>query len=249
VRILDRVYLVGSGFRGFGLTHRCDCHVYLIDGGSELALIDTGSGLAPELLIANIIADGLDPAAITQIVVTHGHGDHVGGAPPLTRLAGRPKLATAAAITDAVARGDEDTLSVRQSRLAGIYPDNFHLQPVRVHRSLADTDVITVGDLSLEVIDTPGHADGHICLLMEHEDMRMLFAGDLVFYGGMISLLPFADCRLQELVSSLRKVRSLEITALLAGHGSLALSEGQSHIEEANLILDHGRIPPSLVQK
>jgi glyoxylase-like metal-dependent hydrolase (beta-lactamase superfamily II) len=249
MRLFDRVYLVGSGYRGFGISHHFDCHVYLIDGGSELALIDTGTGLSPELLLANIVADGFDPAMITQIIITHGHGDHVGGAAALAQLPGGPILATSAVIAEAVSRGDEASLSVVQSRLAGILPENFRLQPVKVQRSLKEGDIITVGHLSLEVLDTPGHADGHICLVMEHDAKRILFAGDLVFFGGVVSLLTFADCRLSELVTSLRKVRPLEITTLLPGHGALAISEGHLHIEEANLVLDHSRIPPSLVSR
>lgn len=246
MKLFDRVYLVGSGFRGFGITHHNDCHVYLIDGGSELALIDTGTGLAPELLLSNIVADGFDPMKVTQIIVTHGHGDHVGGAAALTHVSGAT-LATSVVIADAVSRADEVSLSVVQSKLAGILPEVFQLKPVTVHRSLRDGDVVNVGNLSLEVIDTPGHADGHICLLLEHDGKRVLFAGDLVFWGGVVSLLTFADCRLSELVSSLRKVRTLEITTLLPGHGALAITEGQFHIEEANVVLDHARIPPSLV--
>jgi glyoxylase-like metal-dependent hydrolase (beta-lactamase superfamily II) len=249
MRLFDRVYLVGSGYRGFGISHHNDCHVYLIDGGSELALIDTGTGLSPELLLANIVADGFDPAMITQIIITHGHGDHVGGAAALTQLPDGAILATSAVIADAVSRGDEVSLSVAQSRLSGILPENFRLHPVTVQRSLKEGDVITVGRLSLEVLDTPGHADGHICLVMEHDGKRILFAGDLVFFGGVVSLLTFADCRLSELVTSLRKVRPLEITTLLPGHGALAISEGHLHIEEANLVLDHSRIPPSLVSR
>ena len=38
--LTDRIAIVASGGNGFGLTHRSDCHVYLIDGGSEAALID-----------------------------------------------------------------------------------------------------------------------------------------------------------------------------------------------------------------
>jgi hydroxyacylglutathione hydrolase len=249
VKLCDRVYLVGSGFRGFGISHHNDCHVYLIDGGSELALIDTGSGLEPELLIENIVNDGFDPSKITHIIVTHGHGDHVGGAAALTQLYEGAILATSAVIAEAVSRADEELLSVVASKVAGILPESFRLQPVKVQKSLKEGDEIRIGDLSLEVLDTPGHADGHICLVLEHDGKRILFAGDLVFYGGVISLLTFADCRLAELVTSLRKIRSLEITTLLPGHGALAISEGQLHIEEANLILDHARIPAGLVAR
>ena len=49
MQLTERVYLVGSGASGFSLTHHSDCHIYLIDGGSESALIDAGTGLGTEL--------------------------------------------------------------------------------------------------------------------------------------------------------------------------------------------------------
>ena len=42
MKLTDDVYLVGGGDYGFNLTHRLDCHTYLIDGGGELALVDAG---------------------------------------------------------------------------------------------------------------------------------------------------------------------------------------------------------------
>ena len=44
MQLTEFVHLVGSGQSGFSLTDPLDCHVYLLDGGSELALIDTGVG-------------------------------------------------------------------------------------------------------------------------------------------------------------------------------------------------------------
>jgi hypothetical protein len=39
MQLTRRVYLVGSGSTGLSLTHDSDCHVYLIDGGTELAVV------------------------------------------------------------------------------------------------------------------------------------------------------------------------------------------------------------------
>ncbi len=44
MKLTNDVYLVGGGDYGFNLTHRLDCHTYLVDGGGELALIDAGFG-------------------------------------------------------------------------------------------------------------------------------------------------------------------------------------------------------------
>ena len=51
MKLLDGVHLVGSGSLGFGLTDDYDCHVYLLDGGDELALVDVGAGMGAEQII------------------------------------------------------------------------------------------------------------------------------------------------------------------------------------------------------
>src|SRR5579884_3816066 len=60
MRLSERVYLIGGGALGFGISHELDCHVYLIDGGREMALIDAGAGVTIEPIIRNLQLDGLD---------------------------------------------------------------------------------------------------------------------------------------------------------------------------------------------
>jgi glyoxylase-like metal-dependent hydrolase (beta-lactamase superfamily II) len=75
----------------------------------------------------------------------------------------------------------------------------------------------------------------------------MLFAGDVVFFGGKILLQAIHDCRLDRLIASLRKLRELDVTMLFPGHVAFALSDGQSHIERANQVLDRLLVPEQLV--
>ena len=80
--------MVGGGVtNAFGLSDDPDCHVYLIDGGDELALIDCGMayGDSLERILGNVRAEGLDPARITKVIVTHYHMDHAGGAARFSR--------------------------------------------------------------------------------------------------------------------------------------------------------------------
>ena len=83
MRLTDEVYVVGGGTsNAFGLTNDPDCHIYLVDGGDELALIDCGIGEGDSIdrLMANVRAEGLDPSRITKLLLTHYHMDHAGGA-------------------------------------------------------------------------------------------------------------------------------------------------------------------------
>ncbi|RLI23150.1 hypothetical protein DRO57_09100, partial [Candidatus Bathyarchaeota archaeon] len=52
MKIFSRIYMVGSG--EFGLSNEMDCHVYLVDCGRELTLVDTGVGLETDMMLRNI---------------------------------------------------------------------------------------------------------------------------------------------------------------------------------------------------
>ncbi|MFO1541441.1 MAG: hypothetical protein ACKOTZ_13530 [Chloroflexota bacterium] len=100
MQLTERIHLVGSGVWGFGLTDRADCHVYLVDGGTEAALIDAGAGVDTPAILA--LLDAL-PGVPVVIWALHERGlvggdfDHGGittqgatvGAPMLTNMLGR----------------------------------------------------------------------------------------------------------------------------------------------------------------
>jgi hydroxyacylglutathione hydrolase len=247
MRLTDRIALVGSGALGFGLTDPFDCHVYLVDGGNELALIDVGAGMGAEAIVDNILREGLDPHAVRHVVLTHAHGDHAGGAARMLRLLDGARVYAAPEVADVVEAGDERRASLDVAKAAALYPPDYRLEPCPVDVSLREGDVVTVGDLQLEVVETPGHADGHISLVLDHDGRRTLLAGDAVFVGGKIQLQATHDCRLDVHVASLRKLRRLGVHALLPGHGAVALSGGGDHVEHANAVLDRLLIPDQLI--
>ena len=58
MQLTERIWIVGSGRAGFGLTHHSDSHVYLIDGGSEIALVDAGAGVDTPAIVERIERTG-----------------------------------------------------------------------------------------------------------------------------------------------------------------------------------------------
>ena len=52
MQLAERIHLVGSGSFGFDLTDPYDCHAYLVDGGSELALVDVGARTGAAEIVA-----------------------------------------------------------------------------------------------------------------------------------------------------------------------------------------------------
>jgi glyoxylase-like metal-dependent hydrolase (beta-lactamase superfamily II) len=247
MRIAERIHLVGSGSFGFDLTDPFDCHVYLIDGGEELALVDVGAGMGAEAILANVRAAGFDPAGIRHLILTHAHGDHAGGAARMRSLLDDPAVYLSAATAKYLREGDEDGSSITVAKQVGVYPPDYRYEPCSVDVELGEGMAVAVGDLTLSVLDTPGHCDGHVSLLLEHGGRRTLFAGDVVFFGGKILLQAIHDCRLDEQIRSLRKLRGLEIDALLSGHLNFTLDGGQRHIERANEVLDKLLIPEQIV--
>lgn len=80
MRLTESVHIVASGALGFGLSHELDCHVYLVNAGAEMALIDAGVGLQWDRIVANIRSDGLDPGKLkfvraSSLRLAHSVGD------------------------------------------------------------------------------------------------------------------------------------------------------------------------------
>ena len=74
MRLTRDVLLVGGGDTGFNISHPLDCHIYLLDGGDEFALIDAGIGgptSQTDQILANIEEDGIDPARVGRLLLTH----------------------------------------------------------------------------------------------------------------------------------------------------------------------------------
>src|SRR5579859_1772090 len=168
MKIADRVHIVGSGQLGFCLTDDFDCHVYLLDGGDECALIDAGGGRDVEGILAQIEADGLDPGRVRTLLLTHGHTDHAAGAAALRERLGL-RVAASPDVARYVREGDERAISLDVARKAGSYPADFVFRPCPVDVELRDGDTFRVGDLTLNVLDTSGHASGHVSYVWRHE--------------------------------------------------------------------------------
>jgi len=247
MQLINRVFLVGGGLSGFGLSHDSDCHVYLIDGGEEAVLIDAGAGLGRDEILANIKNHGIDPDKISLLLLTHLHADHSGGAAGLREVLPDLKVGAAEDMAFALRQGDERAIGLTHGKQGGYYEEGYYFRPCPVDLELIDGQELTVGQVGLRVIATPGHSAGHLCFLMDDGGRRYLFTGDNLFFGGKILLQPVPDCNLQEHLSSLRKLNGLGVDVFLPGHGAFSLSQGQRHIFEALSWMDRCLVPPSYI--
>jgi hydroxyacylglutathione hydrolase len=224
-----------------------DCHVYLVDGGREAALIDAGVGLDPETILDGIHGTGLDPARVQWLLLTHAHADHAGGAAGLQRAL--PGLRVAAAVQAApwLRTANEEAMSLDFARRAGLYPADYRMVPCQVDRELREGDEVAVGTLALRVIETPGHCAGHLSFLMRDTGQKMLFGGDHIFHGGRVSIQNIPDCNLQAYARSTAKLAQLEIDGLLPGHLTPSLKRGQRHIASAHRAFQRLGVPRSIL--
>ena len=254
MKLTDRIYLVGSGSFGFNLTDDYltddyDCHVYLLDGGSELALVDTGAGRGTEQIVENVRLHGFDPGRIRHLLLTHAHIDHAGGVARLRTALDGPRVYLGRECAAFLREGDEQAVSLPAGRRVGLFPENLRFEACPVDVELQPGSALTVGDLQLEAIETPGHSAGHCSFLLRQGRQVTFFAGDLVFHRGRILLQNTWDCDLRAHLDSLIKMRDAGIDILLPGHLTLSLSQGQNQIDTALRYVDGLLIPPNLTHQ
>jgi len=159
-------------------------------GDRELVVIDPGPDIESHVnALRTAVGDRLK-----WIVCTHTHLDHSPAAGALAEATGA-RIAGRAAPQD----GRQD---------AGFAPA----------RLLDDGDTVTVADVTLRAVHTPGHASNHLCYLLEQQ--KILFTGDHVMQGSTVVISP-PDGDMQAYFASLERLLTLDLAAFAPGHGRI----------------------------
>jgi len=248
MRLTEDIVLVGGGpVFGFGVTSGADAHCYLVDGGDELVLIDCGMGTqdSMRMLLDAVVAAGCDPGRITSLLLTHYHADHAAGAARYREHLGLRVCASADA-ADAIESAAHDRTAFARAQELGYFPPDATYPACPVDRRLHAGDVVSAGRLSIRVLATPGHCDGHLAYLIEGGERTYLCSGDALFAGGKIYLQAIPDCDLQASLASITSLADLEFDALLPGHGPIALTGARVHLQTALSAIDALAVPGSL---
>jgi glyoxylase-like metal-dependent hydrolase (beta-lactamase superfamily II) len=246
MQIDPQVYIIGSGQLGFDMTNPFDCHIYLFDAGDTYVVFDAGTGMGIDQVLNVCQRDGLDPARIEHLLLTHAHADHGGGA---AHMHERTDCVVYAASSTAkiVSDGDEEAVSLSVAKAGGVYPKDYVYRPCPVGEILEAGDVVQIGSLRIEVISAPGHSHDHHCFLVETREKRYLIGGDAIFFGGKIVLQNTYDCSVPETIASLQRLSEHSFDALLPAHLTFSLNNGKRHLDVACEIIDRLGCPPSII--
>ena len=229
MRLSSRVYLVGSRI---GLSDEFDCHVYLLDGGREKALVDAGMGRDPSAILDIVRSHGFSPSQISIVLLTHAHADHAGGAKALSEATGAV-VAASTQEAELVEGGSEEELGLLQAKRTGVFPDDYKFSHCKVGLRLEDGQEIEVGDLKVKALLTPGHTPGSVCYYVEFPEGPAIFTGDTVFYDGVVGLLNLDQSDPREIRRSIRRLAELPVEGFYPGHGMFMVRRGQSQLQLA----------------
>jgi len=193
--------------------------------------ISSGAEYANSFVYGDVLIDaGVLPMAVERfkgtietIVLTHCHYDHTAYVGEISRMC-NAKVCIHELDAPGLAE-DQRCLAMHfGGRAPGIVPDRKPQNGDRIG--------------ALEVIHTPGHTPGGICLYDAKE--KILFSGDTVFTGGSFGRYDFPGGDRSALLASVERLSALDIEGLYSGHGDPVASGGGRHIAAAHSLLASG---------
>ncbi len=148
---------------------QCNCSILGDEESGEAIIVDPG-GDGPEI-VRRVTERGL---AVTQIVHTHAHIDHVGASAEVKRRTGGAAW---------LHEDDEwllDRLEMQAQLIGGGAPE-----AVALDGFLTEGQRFDFAGSQIEVIHTPGHTPGSCCFVLAADGRQIVFAGDTLFRGGI----------------------------------------------------------------
>ena len=181
---------------------QCNCSVIGDEKTHEAMVIDPGDQIEGILEVLR-----QEKLTLKQIVITHAHIDHVGGAMKLKAATGAPILMN---------QNDYALLKMldMQAAWVGMRPPGA----VQVDEAVSQGRVLKIGGIAANVIHTPGHTEGSICLYFPEQ--KKLIAGDTLF-AGSIGRTDLPGGSMEKILRSLHtQVLALpDETEVIPGHG------------------------------
>ncbi len=191
-----------------------DGNVYLVLDEKPI-LVDAGMMAAPTL---RNIKKLIDPQKIEMIVLTHCHHDHSGAAPELKAATGARLLLS-----------EKEVGAVGDDLASVAYLFGQQAPQYEVDQTLKEGMVLDIGEWKLEVMETPGHSQGSLCLYEPRA--KVLFSGDTVFPDGNIGRTDMYGGSTPDLVASIERLTALDVEIMYPGHMEITGRDVKRQIE------------------
>lgn len=205
-------------------------HPALLRGEGRLMLVDAGYPMQLELFRQAVEAEGYTLDQITDLVFTHHDMDHIGSAKDILALA--PNCRTLAHAQEspyidgrhtpvklAALLADFDNLPAERQAFVRYFQEAYANRKIAIDQELTDGDVLPVAE-GVEVLHTPGHMSGHICLF--HRASGTLIAGDALFLQDGFPVVESRYHHEQQLARrSAQRLARLPVEQLVLYHGGV----------------------------
>jgi metallo-beta-lactamase class B len=180
----------------------------VIEAPDGYILIEGHAGLSFEREWAAMTAVGLDPRKVKYVLATHEHGDHAPGA-YLWRVVTGAKFVCSAEMAYTL-----------QHHIPGNTGYGLHPPVPTDLRITRDTDLDLAG-LKVHALRIPGHTYGSMAWYFEKSGKRFVAFGDLIMPRGVLGYSGSVNFSARDVLSSLRKLRDLQVDYVLPGHGAV----------------------------
>jgi glyoxylase-like metal-dependent hydrolase (beta-lactamase superfamily II) len=217
---------VGSGITAIdtGMIGERELNAVYLIAGSAPTLVEAGPGADVPVVLAALEDLGVAAEDLAHIVVTHIHLDHAGGAGPLLRHfpratlwaheRGVPHLIDPSRLVASTAR------TYGLTRMDAFFGPTEPVPPDRV-RSVTDGDRIDLGDRTLTVIHTPGHASHHVAF--RDDASGAIFTGEAIgsylpWGPAFRPALPPPEVDVEQAIASIDRIAAFRPTDLLTSH-------------------------------
>lgn len=232
-RLSERIFILGN--------HHFS--TYLIAGDLISVLIERGISSTANQVINQIKYLNIDPSSIHKLVLTHAHADHITGAPLLKKSmqwivvsssADTSRLLKKEKVKDIFIKEDQDISRRLKIRDKSEKPENLRASLNNlVDETISPAQRMDHGDVSIEVIDAPGHCLGGLAFW--EPEKKVLFCSDyLGFFVPSDRFVPNFYVNFQDYMTTFEALVKLHLYWVCPGHcGAYAGEDAISYIHRS----------------